>query len=571
MRIGSESSCFARWGWTVLLIGAVIIGGCSTSEVGPSHPNDSTPPSAAPMQIDAITAGTITFTWRAPGDDGISGLATGYDLRYSPVPLTDETWPTATPALGNVTPDTPNSLERYTITGLTPGTTYYFSMKTYDEVPNYSAMSSVFCVTIPLVDTSPIPLNAMLLTSSGTTYTSFIFRMDQLLIDGYNDTGDIQGVVIDDSLYAMTYMPREFDEERKLYEFATRLESGAHSCYFQIKRDGDGGESTRMPSDGTWSIDSVVDVTLSEFDTRPVTAGTFLMGTNDLATSQIERPEHEVTLTRDIDVSRLEITNAQLCNAYNWALEQNLIYVENDSLVYIDILIPDGDDLRYFLLRCATRQAVVDQGIQWTEATGFTPVAFRENWPAIHVSWFGAINFCNFKSLREGLTPAYIWDDRQEYWRCDTSGGAPYEALGWRLPSEAEWEYFAQYNDGRTYVTGNEIPAAGVDGNFGSVVGEPADVGSYPAAVNELGIEDLAGNVWEWCNDWNMIYSADAVTDPSDHVLSPITVSRSLRGGCWGSPPEELRCKQRFSQKPTRVFNWLGFRCVKSIIENPEE
>jgi formylglycine-generating enzyme required for sulfatase activity len=566
MRMGSQSRFSALSGLMVLLLGVILIGGCSKSEVGPSHPTDSTPPATVQMQIDVVTAGTITFTWRAPGDDGISGLAAGYDLRYSTTPLTEENWLTGTPALGNVTPDTPNSFERFTISGLTPATTYYFSLKTYDEIPNYSGMATPFCVTIPTADDDPIPLNGTLLSDTGTTQSGFVFQLNQLIIDDFDDTGNVQGVVIDDSLYTMIYIPLEFDDENRLYEFATMLETGSHEYYFLLKESVEAQSGTRMPSSGAWTIDAVENVTPTEFSTLPVTAGTFQMGNPDPGSSQIERPQHGVTLTTDLMASRFEITNAQVCEAYNWALEQELIYVQTDSLVYLEIEIDDADNKVYFLLRCAPREHEVSQGIQYHESTGFTPVPYRENWPATHISWFGAIQFCNFKSMREELTPAYIWDNRQQYWRCDTSGGAPYSAIGWRLPSEAEWEYMAQYNDGRTYVTGNTAPAPGADGNIAGLVGEPVDVGSYPAGVNELGIEDLVGNVWEWCNDWNKNYDAGEVTDPSVHVIDDNRDSRIMRGGGWGSPIDELRCIQRFAQRPTRTFNWLGFRCVRSDI-----
>ena len=183
---------------------------------------------------------------------------------------------------------------------------------------------------------------------------------------------------------------------------------------------------------------------------------------------------------------------------------------------------------------------------------------FRENWPAAFVTWYGAAIYCNVRSTWDGYAFAFdpeTWENPQIYYN-------PYNKEGWRLPSEAEWEYMASYDSNLLYPTGDVPPEPGVDGNFVSALNSPTDVGSFPEGATALGLLDLSGNVYEWCVDWMGLYSETAVTDPQGARSGE---SRIIRGGSWNSPPEELRCDYRFSTKPDRAYDGLGFRCVRSV------
>jgi len=105
---------------------------------------DTTPPAAVSnLAASNPTASTIDLAWTAPGDDGSTGTATSYDIRYSTSTITEGNWSSATQVTGEPTPHVANSSESMTVTGLSPSTTYYFAMKTSDEVPNVSGISNV--------------------------------------------------------------------------------------------------------------------------------------------------------------------------------------------------------------------------------------------------------------------------------------------------------------------------------------------------------------------------------------------------------------------------------------------
>ena len=106
---------------------------------------DSTAPATILTLVASLPTTTgVTLTWTAPGDDSSYGTATSYDLRYSPAPITTLTqFNAATAATGVPAPHAANTVETFAVTGLSPGTRYYFAIRTADEVPNLSALSLV--------------------------------------------------------------------------------------------------------------------------------------------------------------------------------------------------------------------------------------------------------------------------------------------------------------------------------------------------------------------------------------------------------------------------------------------
>jgi formylglycine-generating enzyme required for sulfatase activity len=191
---------------------------------------------------------------------------------------------------------------------------------------------------------------------------------------------------------------------------------------------------------------------------------------------------------------------------------------------------------------------------EWTEIMGSNPSNFMgDDLPVEMVSWHDAIEYCNKRSLREGLTPAYRGSGNSV--ACDLS------ASGYRLPTEAEWEYAATGGANGAYLTYSYSGSNSVDGvgwyeNNSSGWTHP--VGTIQP--NDLGIYDMSGNVWEWCWDWYGNYPSGSQTDP----IGPASgLSRVLRGGSWNSSAQGLRSANRDYGTPTNRFSFSGFRLVR--------
>jgi formylglycine-generating enzyme required for sulfatase activity len=214
----------------------------------------------------------------------------------------------------------------------------------------------------------------------------------------------------------------------------------------------------------------------------------------------------------------------------------------------------------------ARRWVGYDPQVNWT-APGFPQ---GPNHPAVALSWDDAIRFCNWLSERAGLPPAY---DEETGAFLDESGEPTDDVTkvkGFRLPTEAEWEYAAR-EGGREVRFGNgESVARSSQINFMGDVGEyeflelggyerrTVPVGSYPP--NAFGLFDMSGNAWEWVSDRFGSYQSAAQTDP--YTLKGD--EQILRGGRWGGDAFEARVFHRSSWVRNDRCNNSGFRVAVS-------
>ena len=201
---------------------------------------------------------------------------------------------------------------------------------------------------------------------------------------------------------------------------------------------------------------------------------------------------------------------------------------------------------------------------QWQAVMGSLPsdlttsgYGVGDNYPVYFVNWYDAVEFCNKLSVREGLPPAYTVSGTSVTWNRS--------ATGYRLPTEAEWEYAAKGGNGTpgnyTYSGSNSADeVAWHSGNSTS----PQEVGTKKP--NDLELYDMNGNVWEWCWDWYGSYQGEEQMDP---IGASSGSDRVLRGGDWTYPPPLFRSVVRNQYSPSHRGNSFGFRLVRSSEEAP--
>ena len=258
-----------------------------------------------------------------------------------------------------------------------------------------------------------------------------------------------------------------------------------------------------------------------------VKAGTFKMGST--AGESDEKPVHEVTLTKNFYMSKYEVTQGEY--------EKYCSYGgSSPSDTY-----GDGD-----------------------------------NYPAYYVSWYDALVYCNKRSINEGLTPCYIINeetDPTKWGTVPTSSDSTWNAVvcdweadGYRLPTEAEWEYAARAGDNTVdtliYSGTNDKNKLGEYAWYTSNSNSKThEVGTKKA--NAFGLYDMSGNVWEWCWNW-YTDSYDTTTDGGNDPTGALSGSKRVyRGGGWNGNSDFCAVSYRSLHYPIYRSYHLGFRVVR--------
>ena len=291
--------------------------------------------------------------------------------------------------------------------------------------------------------------------------------------------------------------------------------------------------------------------------------GEFLMGDNFNEGDSDEKPVHAVSVDAFF-MSKYEVTNQQYCDYLNSAFGTG-VYVSG-GIVY-------GTGNKQFY--CDT--SAYSSYSQISLSTGVFSVSTKagrdmSSDPMVEVSWYGSAAYCNWRSQREGYQQCY----NLSTWDCDFSKN------GYRLPTEAEWEYAARGGlSGKRFPWGDTISHSQAnyrsDAYYGYDVSPTrgchpayndgirpytAPVGSF--SPNGYGLYDMAGNVREWCNDWykDTYYQSSPYSNPTGPASGGYSV---LRGGCWGNQPDNCRVAFRddIFYPGDRAYD-SGFRVVLS-------
>jgi sulfatase modifying factor 1 len=242
-----------------------------------------------------------------------------------------------------------------------------------------------------------------------------------------------------------------------------------------------------------------------------VEAGSFQMGSTDGLPG--ERPVHTVHITRPFYIAKYVVTFKEYDRFYH------------DSLG-TGIKRPD------------------DEGL----GRGNRPVS---------VTWCDAVAYCNWLSEKEGLTPCY--SGKGKVTQCDFS------ADGYRLPSEAEWEYAARGGPkSQGYIYAGSDNPDDVAWYADSSGGQIHPVGQKQP--NELGLYDMSGNIWEWCWDWYAedYYASSPASDPEGPALGPDISLRVKRGGRADLDSDSVRTTYRSAEGISFPAGGNGFRLVRT-------
>ena len=303
-------------------------------------------------------------------------------------------------------------------------------------------------------------------------------------------------------------------------------------------------------------------------DMVSIPPGCFNMGDSFAEGDTAELPVHSVCLTASFYMSRYEITNQQYSDYLNSA------YNAGDIKVDSDIVYASSDSSNSYPY-CDTHSYDANSQIDYSGGVFSVRTKIGRNMsndPMVMVSWYGAAAYCNWRSQQEGKEQCY----NLSTWNCD------FNKHGYRLATEAEWEYAARGGlSGRRFPWGDTITHS--QANYYSSSSYSYDIsptrgyhptwndGIYPYtspagnfSANGFGLFNMAGNVWQWCNDrYSLTYYS---ISPTNNPQGPASGTyRVLRGGSWGYYASRCRVAYRYYYYLDFRYRRCGFRVVLDL------
>jgi formylglycine-generating enzyme required for sulfatase activity len=276
-----------------------------------------------------------------------------------------------------------------------------------------------------------------------------------------------------------------------------------------------------------------------------------------------ENPAHEVTLTVPYEIGVYEVTNEQYAEVMSWAIDQG------DAVIAEGLVTDPSGTVTLARVSRSTDRYLDQVGLEVVDGR-VVAVAGKEDNPVSSVTWYGALAYANALSEIEGLTPAYDPAD----WSWDQT------ADGYRLPTEAEWEYAARGPERWMYAWGNTADPTYVSSGrtmpVGYFDGSEHDGFQTHSNASPFGLYDMTGNVWEWCWDWYGLgyYAVSPATDPTGPEVGDENppydrqvATRVWRGaGLYASVLSGfLRVAKRWSSDPADYYSELGFRVARTL------
>jgi formylglycine-generating enzyme required for sulfatase activity len=491
----------------------------SCSNQGTKPKDELVPSRVIDLAVTDVGDSSVSLSWTAPGNDGSQGTAAAYEVRWLSTQVTAPDW-----SVGNLAgplphPGAAGTHETATLEGIPGGSMRYFALKTRDEAGNWSIISN----GVSAWPGEPACLALPDTVDFGRVPVGQPFNLEFVLRN--DGGGTLRGNVTSDCpSFALVsgggaVALRHGGRQTVTVQFTPAAE-GEASCRIE---GGSACGSVFCVGHGTSVVAAMV---------RIDTGVTFAMGSPRTETGRdtLDEQSHPVQLTRSFLVGASEVTQAQWVAVMGW----------NDAA------FPGADR------------------------------------PVERISWYDALDFCNGLSVREGLTPVYsLGEVSREGNHIVRAEVVPHMLVdGYRLPTEAEWEYACRAGTvGATFGGEPTIlacsppdPVLDPTGWYcGNAAGTTHSVGGREA--NPWGLHDILGNVFEWTWDrYSPTYGLDFPPPPAepDSVVSdpvgPVDGdSRVCRGGSWAVTPRECRSAFRFYHLPGRVYNDVGLRLVRTL------